>query len=278
MGALTGVRVIDMSNVIAGPFAANLFADFGGGRDQAGDAGERETPSGRWGPYSKDGKSIRWSSMSRNKKSITLDLHFEEGKKIFLELVAKSDVIIENFRTGTLDKWGLDMETLKKGQPQDHCNPHHWLRSDPDPERACPASVPPCTAFSGVTYCCGYPDRPPVSPSYSMADYNAGLFAVVGTMMALYNRDVLGGEGQEIDVSLYESLFRTQETIVADYFINNHVRERTPKMSGSASPSGTFQTKDGKWVVIVCSTDRTFSYIANAWGQGGSEGKVRQDH
>lgn len=111
------------------------------------------------------------------------------------------------------------------------------------------------------------PARPPVSPSYSMADYNAGLFAVVGTMMALYNRDVSGGEGQEIDVSLHESLFRTQETIVADYFINNHVRERTPKMSGSASPSGTFQTKDGKWVVIVCSTDLTFSYSANAWGR-----------
>ena len=100
-----------------------------------------------------------------------------------------------------------------------------------------------------------------------MADYNAGLFAVVGTMMALYNRDVLGGEGQEIDVSLYESLFRTQGDHCGGLLYQQPCAGEDPKMSGSASPSGTFQTKDGKWVVIVCSTDRTFSYIANAWGR-----------
>lgn len=263
MGALTGVRVIDMSSVIAGPFAANLFSDFGAEVIKIEMPGKGDSFR-QMGPYSKDGKSIRWSSMSRNKKSITLDLHYEEGKKIFLDLVAKSDVIIENFRTGTLNKWGLDMETLKQENPKIVVTRITGY-GQTGPRKFLSGFGTPCTAFSGVTYCCGYPDRPPVSPSYSMADYNAGLFAVVGTMIALYNRDVLGGAGQEIDVSLYESLFRTQETIVADYFINNNIRERTPKMSGSASPSGTFQTKDGKWVVIVCSTDRTFSYIANAW-------------
>lgn len=265
MGALTGVRVIDMSSVIAGPFAANLLADFGAEVIKVEMPGKGDAFR-QMGPYSRDGKSIRWSSMSRNKKSITLDLHFEEGKKLFLELVVKSDVIIENFRTGTLDKWGLDMETLKAANPKIIVTRITGY-GQTGPRKSLSGFGTPCTAFSGVTYCCGYPDRPPVSPSYSMADYNAGLFAVVGTMIALYNRDAKGGDGQEIDVSLYESLFRTQETLVADYFINGHIRERTPKMSGSASPSGTFQTRDGKWVVIVCSTDRTFSYIANAWGR-----------
>ena len=265
MSALKGVRVIDMSSVIAGPFAANIFSDFGAEVIKVEMPGKGDSFR-QMGPYSADGKSIRWSSMSRNKKSITLDLHYDEGKELFLKLVSMSDVIIENFRTGTLDKWGLSMDVLKKANPKIIVTRITGY-GQTGPRKAMSGFGTPCTAYSGVTYCSGFPDRPPVSPSYSMADYNAGLFAVVGTMMALYNRDVLGGEGQEVDVSLFESLFRTQETIVADYFINGRIKERTPKMSGSASPSGTFQTKDGKWVVIVCSTDRTFSYIANAWGR-----------
>ncbi len=265
MGPLNGVRVLDLSSVIAGPFAANMLADFGAEVIKIEMPG-RGDAFREMGPFSDDGKSIRWSSMSRNKKSITLDLHFEEGKKIFLDLVRMSDVIIENFRTGTLDKWGLSYEVLKAANPGIIVTRVTGY-GQTGPRKALSGFGTPCTAFSGVTYCSGFPDRPPVSPSYSMADYNAGLFAVAGTMMALYNRDVNGGEGQEVDVSLYESLFRTQEALLADYYINHRVKERTPNMSSGASPSGTFRTKDGRWVVIVCSTDKTFSYIANAWGR-----------
>lgn len=265
MKALEGVRILDLSTVIAGPFAANLLSDFGAEVIKIEMTGKGDAFR-QMGPYTPDGKSIRWSSMSRNKKSITIDLHFEEAKQLFLDLVAKSDAIIENFRVGTLDKWGLDMETLKKANPKIVVTRITGY-GQTGPKKDLSGFGTPCTAYSGITYCTGFPDRPPVSPSYSMADYNAGLFAALGTMIALYNRDVLNGPGQEIDVSLYESLFRTQETIVADYHINKRIKERTPKMSGSASPSGTFKTKDGKWVVIVCSTDRTFSYIANAWGR-----------
>lgn len=265
MKALEGVRIIDLSTVIAGPFAANMLSDFGAEVLKVEMTGKGDAFR-QMGPYTPDGKSVRWSSMSRNKKSITIDLHFEEAKQIFLNLVSKSDAIIENFRVGTLDKWGLDMETLKKANPKIIVTRITGY-GQTGPKKDLSGFGTPCTAYSGITYCAGFPDRPPVSPSYSMADYNAGLFAALGTMIALYNRDVLNGPGQEIDVSLYESLFRTQETIVADYHINQRIKERSPKMSGSASPSGTFKTKDGKWVVVVCSTDRTYSYIANAWGR-----------
>jgi len=261
MGALTGVRVIDMSTVIAGPFAANLLADFGAEVIKM-EMPETGDPFRALGPYH-DGKNMRWASLARNKKSITLDLRVEEGKKILLNLVKESDVIIENFRTGTLDKWGLDIDTLRKANPGIIVSRVTGY-GQTGPNRYLSGFGTPCTAFSGVTYCTGYPDRPPVSPFYSKADYVAGVYAAMGTMIALYHRDALNGKGQEIDVSLYEGLFRMQESLVADYHLNNHIRGRTPKMSGSASPSGTFKTKDSKWVVIVCSTDRTFSYLTKA--------------
>ena len=122
----------------------------------------------------------------------------------------------------------------------------------------------PATAFSGMTYITGYKDRPPVSPSFSLVDYVTGLYTAMSVMMALYHRDALKGKGQEIDLSLYEGIFRMMEILVADYDKNGIVRQRTPKLSGTSSPGGTYETKDGKWVVLVCSTDRTYEYLTNA--------------
>lgn len=265
MKALEGLRVIDMSTVIAGPFAGNIFSDFGAEvikleMPKKGDAFRTS------GPF-KDRISIRWDSMARNKKSITLDLHDEKAKEIFLKLVSISDAIIENFRVGTLDKWGLDIETLRKANPKIIVTRiTGYGQTGPYKDKS--GFGTPCTAFAGVTHPMGYPDRAPVSPFFSLADYVSGMNAVIGTMIALYNRDVLNGaQSQEIDVSLYESMFRMQESLVADYYQNGVIKERKPKMSGSASPSGTFKTKDNKWVVIVCSTDKTFAYIADAWGR-----------
>lgn len=260
-GALHGVRVIDISTVIAGPYAASYLADFGAEvikveMPVSGDA-FREM-----GPFV-NGKSIRWQCFGRNKKSVTLDLRQEEGKQLFLKLISKGDVVIENFRTGTLDKWGISVSEMRKVNP-DIIVTHVTGYGQTGPNSHLAGFGTPCTAFSGVTYIMGYPDRPPVSPSFSLADYIAGLNAALGTMIALYNRDALGGKGQEIDVSLYESLFRMMDTIVAEYHTTGRVKERTPQMSGSASPSGTFLTKDDKWIVLVCSTDRTFEYLTRA--------------
>lgn len=259
--ALEGVRILDISNVIAAPFAANILADFGAEVIKIEMTGRGDSFRAM-GPFV-EGKSIRWPSMSRNKKNITLDLHFEEGRKIFLELAEKSDVIIENFRTGTLDKWGLGMDVLKEANPK-LIVAHVTGYGQTGPYKNLAGFGTPCTAFSGITYLMGYQDRPPISPSFSLADYVAGMNTVIGIMLALYHRDALNGPAQEVDVSLYESMFRMMDTIVAEYHLTGRVKERTPKMSGSASPSGTFKTRDGKWIVLVCSTNRTFEYLTKA--------------
>ena len=261
MSLLQGVRVIDASTVIAAPFAAALLADFGAEVVKVEMPGKGD-PFRALGPYYNK-KPMRWATMGRNKKSVTLDLRNEKGKEVFLRLVEKSDVLIENFRTGTMDKWGLDMETLHKANPKlVVTRVTGYGQTGPNAMNA--GFGTPATAFSGMTYLSGYKDRPPVSPPFSLVDFVSGLYAAMGTMMALYNRDVIGGPPQEVDVSLYESIFRMLEIPVADFHKNNLIRERTPGLSGTSSPGGTYETKDGKWVVLVCSTDRTWEYCAKA--------------
>lgn len=261
MKLLEGVKVLDLSTVIAAPFAAGLMADFGA------EVIKIEMPNGgdpfrRLGPYH-EGKAMRWANMGRNKKSITLDFHKEKAKKIFFELVKQADVVIENFRTGTLDKWGIGYEKLKEVNP-DIIVTHVTGYGQTGPYKNVAGFGTPATAFSGMTFITGYPDRPPVSPSFSLTDYVAGLYATFSTMMALYHRDALHGKGQEVDVSLYESLFRFMEIICAEYDKNGKIKQRSPKLSGSSSPGGTYETADGKWVVLVCSTDRTWEYLTTA--------------
>lgn len=260
-GLLEGVRVLDVSTVIAAPFAAGLMADFGA------DVIKVEQPKGgdpfrKLGPYCGN-EVMRWACMGRNKRCVTLDLRKEEGKKLFLQLASQCDVLIENFRTGTLDKWGLDAETIRQANPNIVITRvTGYGQSGPNAHVA--GFGTPATAFSGMTFITGYKDRPPVSPSFSLVDYITGLYAVMSTMMALYHRDALSGKGQEIDVSLYEGVFRMMEILVAEYHKNGRIRQRTPKLSGTSSPGGTYQTKDGKWVVLVCSTDRTYEYLTRA--------------
>lgn len=261
MSALQGVRVLDVSTVIAAPFAAGLMADFGADviKVEQPDGGD---PFRKLGPYHK-GEVLRWATMGRNKRCVTLDLRKEEGKAIFLDLAAKCDVLIENFRTGTLDKWGLDSETIRKINP-DIIITRITGYGQTGPYANVAGFGTPATAFSGMTYITGYEDRPPVSPSFSLVDYITGLYAVMSTMMALYHRDALNGKAQEIDVSLYEGIFRMMEILVADFHKNGKIRKRTPKLSGTSSPGGTYETKDGKWIVLVCSTDRTYEYLTRA--------------
>ena len=231
MSLLSGVRVLDVSTVIAAPFAAGLMADFGA------DVIKVEMPAGgdpfrRLGPYH-NGEGMRWASMGRNKRCVTLDLTQGKRQKNILSLVAKSDVVIENFRTGTMDKWELGYETLKKVNPKIiMCHVTGYGQTGPNAKMA--GFGTPATAFSGMTYITGHKDRPPVSPSFSLTDYISGLYAAMSTMMALYSRDVLNGEPQQVDVSLYESIFRMMEIPIADYDKNGIIKERSPKLSGTS--------------------------------------------
>lgn len=259
--ALEGIRILDIATVIAGPWGAGILADFGAEVIKVEMPGRGDTVRAM-GPL-KDGVSIRWPMFGRNKKTITLDLHYEEGKKLFLELVAKSDVIIENFRTGTLDKWGLGIDVLRQANP-DIIVTHVTGYGQTGPNRYLAGLGTPLQAYSGMTYLTGYPDRPPVSPPIALADYVAGLNVVIGTMMALYHRDCLKGRPQEVDVSLYEGIFRMLENFVAQLDILGINKQRTPMPSGASCPIGTFQTKDKKYVIIVCSTNPVFEHLCDA--------------
>jgi len=262
--ALKGVRVIDAAAVVAAPFGAALLGDFGAEVIKVEMPGAGDSSRGMGPLY--QGQSLRWPTFARNKKTVTLDLRKEEGKAVFLKLVEKSDVIFENFRTGTFDKWGLDYETLKKHNPN-IIVVRVTGYGQTGPYKNLAGFGTPCTAFSGLTYITGYPDKPPVNPPISLADYLAGLYGAFAAMICLYHRDVHKAMGQEVDVSLYEGILRMLEGHIADYDKTGVLKERRPSISGSASPSGTFKSKDGKWVVLVCSTDRTFEYFAKGIGR-----------
>ncbi|WP_099363647.1 CaiB/BaiF CoA transferase family protein [Fredinandcohnia onubensis] len=259
-GPLDGVRVLDISTVIAAPFGATLLGDFGAEviKIEMPNVGD---PLRNLGPY-KDGEGLRWAGIARNKRSITVDLHKEEGKEILKKLVAKSDIVIENFRTGTLEKWGIGYEELKKiNNNLIMIRVTGYGQTGPYSHKA--GFGTPATAFSGFTYLHGYPDRPPISPSFSLTDYVTGIYVAFAATMALYHRDCHEeGKGQYVDISLYESMFRMMEFLVTDYDQTGTIKERSPGLSGHSAPAGNFLTKDGHWVIIVTSSDKTFKRLA----------------
>jgi len=264
-GPLAGVRILDLSTMIAAPYGATLLGDFGAEVIKVEIPETGDTLRGM-GPF-KGEEPLRWPTMGRNKKSLTLDLRQERGKEILRKLVAKSDVVIENFRTGTLERWDLGYEDLKKiNNDLIMIRVTGYGQTGPYASKA--GFGTPATAFSGFTYLHGYKDRPPISPAFSLLDYITGVYVAFATSTALYYRDANDdGKGQYVDLGLYESVFRMMEFLVTDYDQNGVIKERTPGLSGHSSPAGTFQTKDGHWVVLVTSSDRTFERLAKAMGR-----------
>jgi crotonobetainyl-CoA:carnitine CoA-transferase CaiB-like acyl-CoA transferase len=263
-GPLAGLRVMDIATVYAAPFAAALLADYGADVLKIEMPGVGDPLRGLE-PF--DGEeSLVWAALSRNKRSVTLDLRKERGQEIFLRLLAEQDVLIENFRPGTLDRWGLGIERLREANPDVVVvRVSGYGQTGPYGSKA--GFGTPATAFSGFAYITGYPDRPPILPQISLADYVTGTFAALGAMTALYHRDALGGEAQEVDVALYESMFRMLETVVTQYDRLGEVRERTGNELGASVPAGMFSSGDGKWMVLTTSTDRTFRRLAKLIGR-----------
>ncbi len=264
-GPLAGMRVLDIATVYAAPFAASLLADFGADVLKVEMPGSGDPLRGLE-PFDGD-ESLVWSAMSRNKRSVTLDLKQEKGQEILLRLLADQDVLLENFRPGTMDRWGLGLERLREANPDIVVvRVSGYGQTGPYREKA--GFGTPATAFSGFAYITGYPDRAPVLPQISLADFVAGLFAAFGAMTALYHRDVFGGEAQEVDVALYESMFRLMENLVTQYDRLGTVRERTGNQLGSSVPAGTFETAEpDRWMVLTTSTDRTFRRLAELIGR-----------
>src|SRR5680860_90097 len=259
-GPLKSLKVLEIANVIAGPFAGSLLADYGA------DVIKIELP-GIGDPFRQfmpkvDGESLRWATLARNKRCITLDLRTEKGKEIFLSLVKTADIVVENFRPGIIEKWGIDFDVMKAVNPKVILlRISGYGQTGTYKEKA--GFGTPATAFSGYTYLQGFPDRAPVSPPVSLADYVAGVFGVLGGLSAVIS--IMKGEEQEgqiVDISLYEPLLRFLEGSITEYGINGKIPERTPMITGSASPSDIFETKDNKWVIIVASTQKTWERLA----------------
>jgi formyl-CoA transferase len=261
LGPLTGIRILDVSTMIAAPFGATLLADLGAEVIKIELPGKGDTLR-TVGPW-KGTEPLRWPGLARNKKSVTLDIRTEEGRELFKKLISKVDVLIENFRPGTLEKWQLGYEVLKQVNPKlILTRVTGYGQTGPYREKA--GFGTPGTAFSGYTYLQGYKDRPPVSPSFSLLDYITGVYVAFATVSALFHRETAQDVGQEVEMGLYESIFRMMEFLIAEYDQNGEVRERSPGLAGHSSPAGTYETKDEKFVVLVCSTDSTFNRLTEA--------------
>jgi len=260
---LAGLRVIDVATVVAAPFCATLLGEFGA------DVLKVEHPEGgdalrRFGTPSIRGDTLTWLSEARNKRSVTLDLRAPDGAKVFKQLIEKTDVLCENFRTGTLEKWGLGWEVLKKINPGlVMLRVTGYGQTGPYKDR--PGFARVAHAVGGIAYLAGMPRGTPVTPgSTTLGDYMTGLYGCVGVLMALRHKERTG-EGQYVDAALYESVFRCTEELAPAFAMYGKVRERHGSSHNDfAAPNGHFSTKDGKWVAISCATDLLFGRLAQA--------------
>jgi formyl-CoA transferase len=262
-GPLQGFRVLDVSTMIAAPFSAALLGDMGAEVIKVEVPGAGDTLR-HVAPMYAD-RSLYWSVLGRNKCSITLDLRVARGRALFLDLVQRSDAIIENFRPGTLERWDLGYGVLQAVNPDLVLVRISGYGQD-GPYRDKAGFGTPAAAMGGLTYITGYPDRPPISVPIALADYLAGLFGALGAVSALLERVHNGHGGQWVDVSLYESVFRLLEAVVPAYGKNGVIRERNGNRTGQSSPIGSYRTSDGRYMVLSVSTDRVWHRMIEAMG------------
>jgi succinyl-CoA:(S)-malate CoA-transferase subunit B len=260
---LDGIRVVDVATVIAAPYCASILGEFGA------DVVKVEHPLGgdplrRFGTPTERGDTLTWLSEARNKKSVTIDLHHEGGVELFKKLIEQSDVLCENFRPGTLERWGIGWDVLREVNPGlIMLRVTGYGQTGPYKDR--PGFARIAHAVGGLAYLSGMPRGAPVTPgSTTLGDYMTGLYGCIGVLMALRYRDQTG-RGQYIDAALYESIFRCTDELAPAFVMTGAVRERHgPTHNDFACPYGHFPTKDGKWVAIACATDKLFERLAEA--------------
>lgn len=260
-GPLAGIRVIDIGTMVAGPVAATLLADLGAEVIKIEQPGRGDSLR-HIGP-SVDGESLWWAVEGRNKRSVTLDLHHAEGQRVLKEMLKHADVLVENFRPGVLAKWNLSWEHVRQVNPRlVMLSVSGYGQTGPYAHRAGYDRI--ALAMGGTLYATGFPDRAPVKLGTAMADYSTALFGAYGIMAALYQRDMRGGEGQQIDLSLYETVFRFTDVMVTAYDKIGLPRERTGNLHFAAAPGDHFETCDGRYIVLTVSNDRMFNRLCEA--------------
>ena len=258
---LDGVRVVDVGNFVAGPYAASILSEFGAEvyKVEYPIAGDPMRALGT--PSHRDDSTLFWLSEARNRKSVTINLRQPTGARLFRKLVAKCDVVVESFRPGTMESWGVGWEVLSKDNPglvmlrvtgygqtgpfKDHRGFAHLAH-----------------AFGGLSFLCGFPGQTPTIPGPNpLADYMVSLYGAIGIMLALRHRDQTG-RGQYIDIGTYEAVFRQLDEMATAYGVHGKIREREGAGTIIACPHGHFRTKDDKWVAIACTNDKMFARLA----------------
>ena len=261
---LAGLKVLELGQLIAGPFAAKVFAEFGAEVIKVEPPGTGD-PLRQW-RLLHEGTSLWWYVQARNKKSVTVDLRSPAGQEIARRLARDADIVIENFRPGTLEKWGLGYEALAGGNPG-----LIMVRlsgfGQTGPYRDRPGFGLIGESMGGMRHVTGFPDRPPVRMNISIGDALAALHGVIGALMALHHRESRGGKGQVVDVALYEAVFNMMESLVPDYDRFGEVRGRIGTGLTNIVPSNTYATRDGKSVAIGGNADSIYKRLMHAIGR-----------
>jgi formyl-CoA transferase len=261
---LRGVKVIELGTLIAGPFCTRVLAEFGA------EVIKIESPRGgdplrKWRKLH-EGTSLWWYAQARNKKSVTLDLKQPEAQDIVRRLAGDADIVVENFRPGALENWGLGWDRLSAINPR-----LIMVRlsgfGQTGPYRDRPGFGAIGESMGGLRYVTGHPDRPPVRVGVSIGDSIAALHGVIGALMALHHRNVNGGRGQYVDVALYEAVFNMMESVLPEYGMFGFVRERSGASLPGIVPSNTYVTRDGRYVVIGANADSIFRRMMGAIGR-----------
>ncbi len=260
---LRGIRVIDAGNMVAGPFVGELMADFGAEvikveHPAMGDGQRRLEPIA-------DGVPLWWKVIGRNKKCVTLDLGARGAAEVFADLVRRADVVVENYRPGTFERWGIGYETLRAVNPR-----LVLLRisgyGQSGPYRSRPGFGRVAEAVGGLANLIGEPDGPPMTAGIPLGDYISGLFGAYAVMVALHHRDA-GGEGQVIDLALYEAVFRLLEFDAIQYDQLGTVHTRLGNRVSHVAPSSTFKTADGHYLTLAASTQSIWLRLCHAMGR-----------
>ena len=262
-GPLAGLRVLELGTLLAGPFCGQLLGDFGAEVIKIEPPNQGD-PMRVWGREKAGGKSLWWPVVARNKKAITLDLRQAEGQQILKDLVAKSDFLLENFRPGTMEKWGLGWEQLSAINPRlIMIRVSGFGQTGPYAKQAGFGAIG--EAMGGLRYVVGDPSTPPSRMGISIGDSLAATFACVGALAALHHRDVTG-KGQVVDSAIYEAVLNLMESLITEYDKASFIRERTGAILPNVAPSNVYRTKDAL-VLIAANQDTVFSRLAEAMGQ-----------
>ena len=262
-GPLQGLKVVELGTLIAGPYCARLLAEFGAEVIKVETPGEGD-PLRKWRKLH-EGNSLWWYAQARNKKSIAVNLREPEGQAVVRRVARDADFVVENFRPGTMEKWGLGYDALARDNPG-----LIMVRlsgfGQTGPYRDRPGFGAIGESMGGMRYITGYPDRAPVRVGISIGDSLAAMFGVIGALMALNHRHS-SGKGQVVDVALYEAVFAMMESMLPEYGMGGFVRERSGASLPGIVPSNTYPCRDGKYVVIGANADSIFKRMMRAIGR-----------